>query len=213
MVRDGAGLYTRGVTRNDRMHSRGTVISRCWNNAAFVGEKSATNWFWPERRVESARQFLRRTIWISPNPRSLSSRLPVHPQKNWPLGNYISIAGQLAFARSPDPFWGWTVRTRRAGTGPPSRLPGFRRGAIARYRGLMKLSSLIVGGDTGALHLGRRSWQTSANGLSNGPVPAPPFRIRTRLDRRATGGGDVETTRTGTGVGCRHRALSESSVR
>ena len=97
--------------------------------------------------------FLRRTIWMSPGPRSLFSPSPVHPTRT---GRWTGS-------------WPWRGIGRRAdwqilfGGGPGERdaLESVRQAgfpvsagvSLLVTGGLMKLSSLILGGDTGALHL------------------------------------------------------------
>lgn len=106
-------------------------------DAAF---NSARDWF-TEHRLEAVRP----TLYIQP--------LTSGPHKNWPLENYLAVARH------------WEERGVQIilGGGPADRValePARREGFLVSAGlsllvtgGLMQLSTLVLGGDTGALHL------------------------------------------------------------
>jgi ADP-heptose:LPS heptosyltransferase len=144
--------YTCSMTRNERTHHVERYLSlleHCGLRRGMIRNEFVL----PDKALEEARQFFaghdlsvaRPTLFVQPFTSS--------PNKNWPLDR------QLAVAR----HWqaqGWQILF---GGGPgeqgalePVRQAGFPVSAgvsLLATGGLMKLSSLILGGDTGALHL------------------------------------------------------------
>ena len=144
--------YTQSVERDDRLHHVDRYLALLEHCGLRRGE-IRNHFVLPEGALNEARQFFaahhlnvaRPTLFVQPFTSS--------PNKNWPLNR------QLAVAR----HWqaqGWQILF---GGGPgernalePVRQVGFPVSAgvsMLVTGGLMKLSSLILGGDTGALHL------------------------------------------------------------
>lgn len=147
-----AWAYTRGVTRKDSVHPAE------WNLALLhqcgLGHRPVRNEFrLPESELQSARAFFvehrydlaKLTIYIQPFTSS--------PHKNWPLEKYLALAlhwrkqgVQVIFGGGPSD----------RSVLEPMHAAGFPVSAgvpLLTTAGLMKLSTLVVGGDTGALHL------------------------------------------------------------
>ncbi|MBI5384612.1 MAG: glycosyltransferase family 9 protein [Verrucomicrobia bacterium] len=144
--------YTQGVTRAANLHPVE------WNRRLLIecGLKPmpARNEFvLPEAEIQSARQFLAAHGCDSAQPVLYLQPFTSSPQKNWPMEHYLALANH------------WRARGVQVmfGGGPadlaalePARRAGFVVAAgVPRLTdaGLMKLSTLIVGGDTGFLHL------------------------------------------------------------
>ena len=144
--------YTRGVSRDPGQHPPEgflSMLDACGLRAAPIRNQFTL----PASAVEEARRFFqdrgldlaRPTLFVQPFTSS--------PHKDWPLERYLATAG----------FWqrrGWQILF---GGGPadqaalePVRQAGFPVSAGASLlvtAGLMKHSTLIIGGDTGLLHL------------------------------------------------------------
>jgi ADP-heptose:LPS heptosyltransferase len=144
--------YTRGVTRNDRTHHVDRYLALLEQCGLRRGE-IRNHFVLPDGALNEARQFFTAHHLNAARPTLFLQPFTSSPQKNWPLDR------QLAVAR----HWqaqGWQILF---GGGPgerdalePVRQAGFPVSAgvsLLVTGGLMKLSSLILGGDTGALHL------------------------------------------------------------
>ena len=144
--------YTCRVPREHNVHPaewNRSMLARCGLELTPVRNRFAL----PERDLEAARAvFLARgcdpgrpTLYLQPFTSSA--------HKNWPLEKYLALAR----------FWRARAVQVLFGGGPadalalePARAAGFVvLAGVPRmtYAGLMKLSSVIVGGDTGFLHL------------------------------------------------------------
>jgi ADP-heptose:LPS heptosyltransferase len=144
--------YTRGVTRNDNIHLADwnlSLLQQCSLRPVEIRNEFVL----PEDALDGAQRFFathnlnpaRLTLFIQPFTSS--------PKKNWPLENYISIAGH------------WRARGVQVlfGGGPsecallePARAAAFSVAAgtpLLVSAGLMQLSTLVIGGVTGLLHL------------------------------------------------------------
>jgi len=144
--------YTRGVTRNDRTHHVDRYLALLEQCGLRRG-RIRNQFILPDGALNEARQFFAAHHLEVARPTLFFQPFTSSPNKNWPLDR------QLAVAR----YWqaqGWQILF---GGGPgernalePVRAAGFPVSAgvsLLVTGGLMKLSSLILGGDTGALHL------------------------------------------------------------
>ena len=145
-------LYTRGVPRNDRLLIADwnlSLLSQCG-----LGIPAIRNEFvLPADALEAARNFFaerqlnpsKRTLFIQPFTSSA--------QKNWPLENYLLLAAcwreqgvQVVFGGGP----GDIARLQAAGSAGYCVAAG---NPLLVSAGLVKLSTVIIGGVTGLLHL------------------------------------------------------------
>ena len=147
-----AWAYTLGVRRRAAQHhaERNLAVLQAGGlNIARVRNEFAL----PAEALEHARAFFRQnnldparlTLFIQPFTSS--------PQKNWPLENYLAVAGswqsrgwQIIFGGGPDD------RARLA----PALAGQFCTSAgvpLLVTGGLLQLCALVLGGDTGAVHL------------------------------------------------------------
>jgi ADP-heptose:LPS heptosyltransferase len=168
-----AWAYTRGVTRDDRIHHVDWYLSFLQQCGLRSG-KIRNEYFLPEEALVAAQKFLAAYNLDATKPVLFIQPFTSSPQKNWPLDRYMAVArhGQEH---------GWQILF---GGGPADRAvlesareSGFPVSAgvpMLVTGGLMKLSSLVLGGDTGALHLavamGRRVvmiGETSGTGKTN----------------------------------------------
>ena len=200
--------YTRGVTRNDRMHHVERYLSLLEQCGLRRGE-IRNEFVLPDGALNAARQFFAAHNLDIAKPTLFIQPFTSSPPKNWPLGNYISIAGhwrsrgvQILFGGGP---------SERAALEPVHQA-GFPVSAgvpLLVTGGLMKLSSLIVGGDTGALHLavamGKRVVMISD---SVAPGSPNPFQHPEWVVTPANGRG-ISSIETGAVIGACTRAFSE----
>jgi len=129
-----------------------------WNlsllRAAGLNAVSAPNeYFLPDEDLARGREYFRSHKLEASRPTLFLQPFTSNPGKNWPLKNFLELA---AHGRSA----GWQIIF---GGGPaesaalePARAAGFVVAAGAPLMvsaGLMKLSGVVVGGDTGLVHL------------------------------------------------------------
>jgi len=144
--------YTRGVNRAEQQHPAESFLSLL-DECGLPKSPIHNEFLLPARALEEARQFFqghapnpaRPTLFIQPFTSS--------PHKDWPLEGYLAIAR----------FWRECGRQVLFGGGPadrpalePARQAGFTVSAGAPLlvtAGLMGQSTLVLGGDTGLLHL------------------------------------------------------------
>jgi ADP-heptose:LPS heptosyltransferase len=144
--------YTRSVTRNNKLHPADwnlSLLQQCGLRSGTILNEFALP---AEALEEAGRLFIalglnpaRRTLCIQPFTSTL--------HKNWPLRQYLAVAAhwhsegiQVLFCGGPD----------QLSSLEPARQAGFPVSASSPLlisAGLMKLSSLVLGGDTGLLHL------------------------------------------------------------
>jgi ADP-heptose:LPS heptosyltransferase len=144
--------YTRGVTRNDRIHHVDWYLSLL-EQCGLRSGKILNEFVLPEEALNEARRFFAAHNLKTGQPTLFLQPFTSSPKKNWPLENYISIAGHW-HARGVQVLFGGGPSERAALE--PVRQADFPVSAgvpLLVTGGLMKLSSLILGGDTGALHL------------------------------------------------------------
>ncbi len=168
--------YTRGVTREGKIHPaewnlfllRGCGLKIGASRNEFVLPEAAVNdarsWF-----TDSRLDLMKSTIYLQPFTSS--------PHKDWPFENYLALANhwrargvQVIIAGGPaDKLL--LGRARSLGFVVPA---GLSRLTDA---GLMKLSTLIVGGDTGFMHLAVALGKRVVMLMNlQGPGSAVPFR-------------------------------------
>jgi len=200
--------YTRGVTRNDRLHHVDRYLSLLEQCGLRPG-KILNEFVLPDGELNAARQFFAAHNLNTAKPTLFIQPFTSSPQKNWPLENYISIAGHWR-SRSVQVLFGGGPSERAALE--PVRQAGFPVSAgvpLLVTGGLMKLSSLILGGDTGALHLavamGKRVVMTrdSIAPGSSYPYQHPEWAVTPTNDRGISG---IET---GTVIEACARAFTE----
>lgn len=143
--------YTCGVPRNDRVHPAEWNLSLL-QQCGLRPRKIMNEFALPKPALEEARQqFIafglnpeRPTLFIQPFTST--------PFKNWPLDRHLAVAAcwrdrgkQVLFAGGPG---------QRAAL-EPARQAGFQIsfGSLLLNAGLMNLSTVVLGGDTGMLHL------------------------------------------------------------
>jgi len=144
--------YTQFADRQREVHAAEMHLALL-RQCGLKTENARNEFVLPAEALDAARAFLAAKNNSSDKPLLFVQPFTSSPHKNWPLENYLALARHWQ-AR------GWQVIF---GGGPadqstlePARAAGFFVSAgvpLLVTGGLMQLSKLIVGGDTGALHL------------------------------------------------------------
>ena len=126
--------YTRGVTRNDRIHHVDWYLSFLQQCGLRPG-KIVNEFVLPEEALGEAQKKFAAHNLDAAKPTLFVQPFTSSPQKNWPLDRYLAVARherehglQILFRRR-------SRGTRSAGAGPSVGFSGFRRRADARHRG------------------------------------------------------------------------------
>ena len=144
--------YTRGVRRNNLIHPAEwnlSLLEQCGLQRGQVRNEFVL----PDSVLDEARRFFSAQGLNTARPALFIQPFTSTPHKNWPLESYLALARhwrecglQILFGGSP---------AEHAALGP-ARDAGYPVAAgtpLLVTAGLTKLCSLIVGGDTGLLHL------------------------------------------------------------
>jgi ADP-heptose:LPS heptosyltransferase len=147
-----AWAYTSGVTRNNQIHPVEWNLSLLEQCGLRPG-KIANEFVLPDGALNEARRFFAEHQLDAARPTLFLQPFTSAPKKDWPLDRQLDLARhwrqhglQILFGGSP---------AERAAL-EPARQAGFPVSAgvpLLVTGGLMKLSTVIVGGDTGLLHL------------------------------------------------------------
>ncbi|HTY86436.1 MAG TPA: glycosyltransferase family 9 protein [Candidatus Acidoferrum sp.] len=144
--------YTQGVPRDVRLHHAErylAVLEQCGLRSG----KLVNEFVLPERALEEARRFFAENHLDSAKPTLFIQPFTSSANKNWPLDRYLAVA-QHWREKGMQVLFGGGPAERMALE--PVRQAGFIVSAgvpLLTTGGLMKLASLVLGGDTGALHL------------------------------------------------------------
>ena len=144
--------YTRGVTRNDRIHHVDWYLSLLEQCGLRPG-KIVNEFVLPDNALNEARLFFAAHNLKTGKPALFIQPFTSSPKKNWPLDRQLAVARHWQKHRVQILFGGGP--SERAALGPVCQagFPVSAGASLLVTGGLMKLSSLVLGGDTGALHL------------------------------------------------------------
>jgi len=200
--------YTRGVTRNDRLHHVDRYLALLEQCGLRRGE-IRNEFVLPDSALNEARQYFTVHQLDAARPTLFLQPFTSSPNKNWPLDRQLAVARhwqgrglQILFGGGPAEQ-GALAPVRHAGFPVAAGVPLLVTG------GLMKLSSLILGGDTGALHLAvamdKRVVMTRDSITPGSPYPYqhPDWAVT------PTSGRDVSGIETGAVIEACARAFSE----
>ncbi|HEY2328737.1 MAG TPA: glycosyltransferase family 9 protein [Verrucomicrobiae bacterium] len=166
--------YTQWIARQRAIHAAEMHLELLRHGGLKTGA-AQNKFFLPADALGAAKTFFAANRLVPEKPALFVQPLTSSPGKNWPLENYLALARHWQ-AR------GWQIVF---GGGPadsaalePARAAGFAVAAgvpLLVTGGLMQLSALTVGGDTGALHLavaqGKRVVMLMNNGRPGRPHP------------------------------------------
>jgi len=155
-----AWAYTRAVRINQKLHPVERNLSLLRECSLRAGE-IRNKFILPADALKKARRFFEANKLDENKPTLFIQPFTSSPQKNWPLENFMKLGWHWQ-SRGVQVLFGGGVSERAALE--PARAAGFPISAGAPLlvsAGLMQLSKLVIGGDTGLLHLavamGRRA--------------------------------------------------------
>ena len=144
--------YTRAIRRDSLVHPASDHLAMLHRNG-LSGSQVRNQFILPKQAGAEAAEFLASHGLTLDRPLLFIQPFTSAPQKNWPLDRYAEVAGRW---RS----WGWQILF---GGGPadraalePVRAAGYPVAAGAPLllsAALVNASTLVLGGDTGLLHL------------------------------------------------------------
>jgi ADP-heptose:LPS heptosyltransferase len=144
--------YTRGVNRDDTLQIADfnlALLRQC----GLPGGAIRNEWVLPGESLAEARAFFAAQKLDPARPTLFLQAFTSSPQKNWPLELFLELAGhfrgagtQVIFACGPGEVAALEP-ARAAGHVVAAGLP------LLTVAGVMKLSSVIIGGVTGLIHL------------------------------------------------------------
>jgi ADP-heptose:LPS heptosyltransferase len=168
--------YTCGVRRNGHIHPVDGNLSLLQQCGLRIGE-IRNEFILPGDALGEAGQFIAANHLDAAGPTLFIQPFTSSSLKNWPLENFLALAEHWR-ARGTQVIFGGGPAERAALE--PARAAGFPVAAgtpLLVTAGLMKLSTLIVGADTGLLHvavaMGRRVMMLMG---TNAPGSTHPFR-------------------------------------
>lgn len=145
--------YTRGVWRNPALHPIDYHLELVRQAGGIEPAAIRNEFVPPEKHVNEAREFFARHKLDPGRPTLFIQPFTSSEPKTWPLERYLATA-QLWRSRGLQILFGGGPGDRAALE--PARKVGFAVAAGASpllSAGLVKLSTLVLGGDTGLLHL------------------------------------------------------------
>ena len=168
--------YTRGVQRDNRIHFVDGNLALLQQSGLRQVEINNA-FFLPENADAEARRFFLAAGLALAKPTLFIQPFTSSPHKNWPLERYLAVARhwrdnglQVLFGGGPG----------ESAALEPARQAGFAVSAGAPLLvtgGLAKLSTLVLGGDTGILHLAVAMGKRVVM-IMNSTAPGRPFPFR-----------------------------------
>jgi ADP-heptose:LPS heptosyltransferase len=145
-------FYTHGVTRNVQLHPADWNISLL-QQCGLKTSQARNEFVLPETSLVAARQWFAENKLDANRPTLYLQPFTSLPEKNWPLENYLTLAEhwrargfQIIFGGGPDDQPA-LESVRGLGHAISCGLPKLTDAA------LMNFSTLVIGGDTGFMHL------------------------------------------------------------
>jgi ADP-heptose:LPS heptosyltransferase len=204
-------LYTRGVWRNDHIHLVDWNLSLLQQCGLRIGA-IRNEFVLPGDALDEAGRFFAAHNLDASRPTLFIQPFTSSPRKDWPLENYLALAAHWRACGTQVIFGGGP--SERAAL-EPARAAGFPVAAgtpLLVSAGLMKLSTLSVGGVTGLMHLAV-SMPKRVLMLIGYPTREPGFPYQHR-DWAVTppGGGSASEIRTDTVIEACAQAFAGMSV-
>jgi ADP-heptose:LPS heptosyltransferase len=144
--------YTRGVQRDNSLQIADWNLSLLRQCGLRIGE-IRNEYNLPGEAVDEARRFFIANRLDPAKPTLFLQPFTSSPQKDWPLERFLELAGYWRLHQMQIIFGGGPSESARL---QPARDAGYPVAAGAPLlvsAGLVKLSTLVVGADTGLLHL------------------------------------------------------------
>jgi heptosyltransferase-1 len=167
--------YTHSSRRDERTHPAEWNLSLLRQCGLRIGQ-IRNEYHLPADALEKARRFFAANKLDEEKPTLFIQPFTSNPQKNWPLANFMKLGWHWQ-ARGVQVLFGGSLAERDAlKAAVAAGFPISAGAPLLVSGGLMKLSSLVVGADTGLLHfataMGRRVVMIMH---SNAPGSSHPF--------------------------------------
>lgn len=144
--------YTRGIQRNPKIHpaeSNLLLLKQC----GLTVESVRNEFVVPESAMTEARQLFAK-LGLQPfRPVLFIQPFTSSAQKNWPLENYIALANHWRDAGVQVVFGGGPAELPRLEPVSRAGFPIAAGAPLLVSAGLARLCTVLVGGDTGLLHI------------------------------------------------------------
>jgi ADP-heptose:LPS heptosyltransferase len=144
--------FTRGIPRNPKIHpaeSNLLLLKHCGLSV----EPVRNEFVLPASILAEARQSFANFGLDARKPALFIQPFTSSPQKDWPLENYLALANHWRAAGVQVLFGGGPGEQVRLQPALNAGFPVAAGAALLVSAGLAKLSTILVGGDTGLLHL------------------------------------------------------------
>jgi ADP-heptose:LPS heptosyltransferase len=144
--------YTQGVLRNDTLHPVDwnlALLTSCGLRAGPV----CNEFHLPRAEAESAAALFARHGCDPVKPTLYLQPFTSSPQKNWPLEKYLALAEHWRGRGAQVLFGGGPADRDRLGPAGAAGFPVTAGVPLLTAAGLVQLSTVTVGGDTGLVHL------------------------------------------------------------
>lgn len=144
--------YTHAVPWNKQTHIADWNLALL-HQCGLVPKPVRNEFRLPPESLASARSFLAQNRLLTSKPVLYLQPFTSSPQKDWPLANYLALASEWRDAGIQPVFGGGPSDLERLA---PARQAGFATSAgvsLLTSAGLAAISTVVVGGVTGLLHL------------------------------------------------------------
>lgn len=144
--------YTRGIQRNPKLHpaeSNLLLLKQC----GLVVDSVRNEFVLPASTMTEARQLFAKLGLNAFKPTLFIQPFTSSPQKNWPLENYLALANHWRNSGVQVLFGGGPNELQRLEPVASAGFPVAAGASLLVSAGLAKLCSVLVGGDTGLLHV------------------------------------------------------------
>jgi ADP-heptose:LPS heptosyltransferase len=166
--------YTRGVNRNSDIHPVEWNLSLLQQCGLRTG-RIRNEFILPDAPLAEARRLFAAENLAAGKPVLFLQPFTSAPKKNWPLESYLVLARHWQGRGVQVLFGGGPADRPALEPARQAGFPVFAGAPLLVAAGLMKLSTLILGGDTGLLHLAvamdKRVVMLMASDASERPYP------------------------------------------
>ena len=144
--------YTRGLTRNDDLHPADWNLFLLRECGLKIGEIK-NQFALPESALAAARKIFAKQKLDAAKPTLFLQPFTSSPHKNWPLEKFLTVARHWRARGVQVLFGGGPGDIRALEPAQAEHFPILAGVPLLVTGGLMQLSTLVLGGDTGMLHL------------------------------------------------------------
>jgi ADP-heptose:LPS heptosyltransferase len=173
--------YTHGVRRDSLIHPAEWNISLLGQCGLQRGQVR-NEFVLPDSALDEARRFFAAQGLDTAKPTLFVQPFTSSPHKNWPLENYLALAGHWRERGLQILFGGGALELAALDPARDAGYPVAAGAPLPVAAGLMGLCSLIVGGDTGLLHLavamGKRVVMLMGPTAQSSPFRHPDWAVR-----------------------------------